>query len=138
MGHPRERRMAFEITWEEWLKVQLRLAALEQNGARLNCRLDFPGNPREQIVCHIYFTDDDVNSIRNVSPAERIEIYEGWISFGTSVIRRGFELSDLSREISCRPEVKFVLYECGGMSAMILQTTVRSFAWPESDSGGKS
>lgn len=122
--------MTFRISDGQWLKVQLRLAALEQNGARLNCRFEFPGDPCEQITCHIYFTDDEVNSIKNVSPTERGEIYEGWISLATSVIRRGFELADLPNNFVCSPEVKFILYDNWGVSGSVLQTVARTFRWP--------
>src|SRR3954447_1692037 len=125
-----EKTTTIRISYGQWLKVHLRLAALEQNGVKLNCKLDVPRDPREQITCHIYFSDDGVNTMRNVSPTERSQIYEGWISFGTSIIRRGFETADLPNTFMCSPEIKFILYENWGMSGAVVQTVTRTFRRP--------
>jgi hypothetical protein len=100
----------FRITELQWLKMHLRLAALEQSGARLNCRFEFPDESGNNVTCRIYFTDDDSNSMKHVSQDERAEIYEGWVALATSVIHRGLELAALPRNFVWKPQS----LECSG------------------------
>jgi hypothetical protein len=118
------------ITNLQWLKIHLRLAALEENGSRLNCRFEFPVGPDNQIICRIYFTDDASNSMKHVSQDERIEIYEGWIAFAMHVIHRGFELAEPPHSFAWKTTVRFILHENYGMGSAVVHTIDRSFSWP--------
>lgn len=117
------------ITELQWLEMHLRLAALEQNGSRLNCRFEFSESDIK-LTCHIYFADDDSSSMKNISEEERNEIHEGWVAFGMSVIRNALNRAELPSTFIWNPVLKFVLYESCGMGASIVQTFDRSISWP--------
>jgi hypothetical protein len=117
------------ITELQWLKIHLRLAALEQNGSRLNCRFEFPDNDKENITCRIYFTDDDSKTMDHVSKEERIEIYEGWVAFAMSVVQRAVELAELPPNFIWKPTLQFILHENYGMGASVVHTVERPFTW---------
>lgn len=119
------------ITEWQWLKMHLRLAALEQSGWKLNCRFDFLENRSNSIICCIYFTDDDSKPMNDISEEERVEIYEGWVSFGMSVIQRAIELAELPSNPAWKPTLKFILHENYGMGTSVVQSVNRPFIWPE-------
>lgn len=126
------------ITEWQWLQMHLRLAALEQSGWKLNCRFDFPKNTGDSIVCSIYFTDDDSNPMGDIPEEERIEIYEGWVSFGMSVIQRAIELAELPSNLAWKPTLQFILHENCGMGTAVVHRVNKPFIWPEESRRGKA
>lgn len=120
-----------QVTELQWLKLHLRVAALEQSGSKLNCRFEFPENDKNRITCRVYFTDDESKTMENVSKEERIEIYEGWVAFATSIIQRGVELAELPRSFVWKPTLQFILHENHGMGTSIVHTVNKPFVWPE-------
>jgi len=83
------------LTEIQWLKIQLRVTALEDRGTRLVNRFEFSDDSGSKITCRNYFIDDDSNPMSAASAEERIEIYEGRIELATSTIRRAIELAEL-------------------------------------------
>lgn len=117
----------FSVTELEWLKIHLRMAALEGSGERLSYRFEFTDDLSKELACHIYFRDDDSNSIKAESDSGRQEIYEGWMSLADSIMRTAVELARLPAPFQWRPTVKYVLYESYGMGGSILHKTERIF-----------
>src|SRR5262245_37617347 len=124
---------AISLTSLQWLKMQLRLAALEQSGSRLSCRFEFHGDSVSDVTCHIYYVDVDSNPMNRISQRERAEIYEGWIAFAMEVIRKGLEQAELPLVFSWSPMLRFVLYQSEGMGGMVVHRAEAAFHWPESD-----
>jgi hypothetical protein len=121
----------FPMTELQWLKIHLRMAALEHGGSRLKYRFEFPGELSISFACAVYFTDDESNSIAGISGDDRLEIYEGWVSLGMQIIRRAVEAADLSANFQWNPVVRFELFEGYGMGSSLVRTIERSFRWPE-------
>lgn len=65
------------------------------------------------------------------SQDERVEIYEGWISFALHVIHRGFELAELPGAFTWKPTFQFILHESSGMGTSVVFRAQRVFGWPE-------
>jgi hypothetical protein len=63
----------FRVNEVQWIKLHLRIAALEHSGPRLSYRFEFTADLSE-ILCRIYFTDDEKNSISVLSPKEQEEV----------------------------------------------------------------
>jgi hypothetical protein len=110
----------------QWLKLQLRITALEESGSRLSCRFEFPAQTEQPIICRIYFTDDDSNSIKDVSQEERTEIYHGWVSFAVHVINRALVLAELPPSFVWQAPFQFVLHENHGMGSAVVQRINKS------------
>jgi hypothetical protein len=125
------RRPGFVICELQWLKLHLRLAAHEQSGSRLRYRFDFSVEPDVDVTCDIYYIDDELNSMKQTSQPERIEIYEGRIEFGMHISRRALNLAELPHDFVWTPKLQFVLHEECGMGGTIVHTEKRSFSWPE-------
>lgn len=121
----------FVISELQWLQLHLRLAAREQSGSRLSYRFEFLVEPNVDVTCNLYYIDDESNSMKKVSQAERIEIYEGRIEFGMDVIRRALKLADLPQGFVWTPTLQFILHEECGMGGTIVHAVKKSFAWPE-------
>lgn len=121
------------IKYSQWLQIHLRLAALEESGSRLSCRFDLSMEPSTQVICRIYFTDDDANSIENVTAEERYEIQRGWIAFATHVMARAFDLADFDRDLNVNLQTQFILHENAGMSSRIVATFREPFVWPRTN-----
>lgn len=115
----------------EWLKVHLRLAALEQSGPRLQYRFDFPPDLLSTLACNIYFTDDDANSIKMKSETGRREIYDGWIVVASNIIRNALQLANLPISLRWAPTVQYILYGSYGMGSSVVYTTEQVFVRPE-------
>jgi hypothetical protein len=122
---------AFFVTELQWLKMHLRLVAAEDGGQRLYYRFEFPAEADVTFICHIYFEDDDLNSMKLISQEDRIEIYEGRVDLGLGIIRRGLELAELPGSFVWNPTIEFVLYEAYGMGGSIVHRMSKSFVWPE-------
>jgi|SRR5579859_4486464 len=120
------------VTDLQWLKIQLRLTALEQSGPRLNYRFEFHRDPSVDVTCDIYYIDSESNSMKKISQDERIEIYEGRVALGMDIIRRAIALAELPRSFVWTPTLQFVLHEDCGMGGLIVHTIKSSFTWPES------
>jgi len=110
----------------QWLKMQLRVTALEESASRLSYRFEFPEQNSQIIVCSIYFTDDDSNSIKDISQQDKAEIYQGWISCAMSLINRAFVLEELPRSFTWNGKVEFILHENYGMGSTVVQTSERA------------
>src|SRR5262249_1477300 len=124
------RTVEFTVTELQWLKIHLRLAAREQSGSRLSYRFEFPESEVD-VICDIYYIDDDLNPMKQVSNEERIEIYEGRVALGMDIIRRALKLAELPRTFVWNPTLQFTLYEDCGMGGQVVHTGNRSFTWPE-------
>jgi hypothetical protein len=121
----------FIVTELQWLKLHLRLAAREQSGSRLSYRFEFFPESEVDVTCGIYYIDDDLNPMKQVSDEERIEIYEGRIALGMDIIRRALKLAELPSTFVWNPTLQFILYEECGMGGQVVHTVKTSFAWPE-------
>ena len=119
------------MTELQWLKIHLRLAALEQGGCRLKYRFEFSGDLNAGFTCAVYFTDDESNPMAGMPEGDRLEIYEGWVAVGMHIIRSAVESADLPVTFQWNPVVRFDLYEGYGMCSSLARTIERSFAWPE-------
>jgi hypothetical protein len=75
----------FRVDELQWIKLQLRIAALEHSGPRLSYRFSFAADLSE-IVCRIFFTDDDKNPMSALSPSEQKKVQDGWIELVTGHI----------------------------------------------------
>lgn len=125
---------AFELTEMQWIKIHVRLAALEQSGPRLQYRFEFGADLNADVNCNIYFTDDESHPLSESSPAERLEIQEGWIAVGSDILRHALELAELPPTFRWQPAVKYVLLQGYGMGGAVLRTVRRSFTWPQRES----
>ena len=121
----------FLITELQWLKIQLRLATREHSASRLSYRFEFSPESEVDVTCNVYYIDDDSNSMRQISPNERTEIYEGRIALGMGIIRRGLELAELPSSFVWNPTVQFILHEDCGMGGVVVHSEKKSFTWPE-------
>lgn len=125
-----QEKRSFIVTELEWLKVHLRLAALEQSGSRLQYRFDFPPDLSSALVCNIYFTDDDANSIKMESETGRREIYDGWIALAGNIVLSALQLANLPTNFRWVPTVQYILYEGYGMGSSVVYTTEQVFIRP--------
>jgi hypothetical protein len=123
----------FALTEFQWLKLHLRLAAIEGGGSRLSYRFEFPEDLQTSLTCLVYFTDDESNSMTRVSATERREIYEGWMAGGVHLIRNAVELAGMPPAFQWRPKVRFELFEGYGMGGSLVHTETLTFNWPEAD-----
>lgn len=119
------------VTDLHWLKMQLRLAALEQSGARLGYRFEFHDESLSAVTCHIYYVDDDSNPMSQASQKERSEIYDGRIALAMDIVCQGLALADLPATFSWTPTMRFVLYESQGMGGAVVHRAETTFHWPE-------
>src|SRR5882724_3358942 len=121
------------LTELQWLKIQLRITALEDNGTRLSSRFEFFDDSGSEIICRIYFIDDDSNPVSAVPAEERIEIYEGRIELATSTIRRAIEFAELPPTFKWTTTVRFLLLESYGMGSTLVYEAERTITWPDTD-----
>jgi hypothetical protein len=119
--------MTFAVTELEWLKIHLRLAALEHSGERLSYRFDFRGDLSKELTCHIYFRDDDSNSIKAECDSGLREIYEGWMNLAGEIMRSAFQEAHLGANFHWQPNVRYILYEGYGMGSSIQYKAERVF-----------
>ena len=118
----------FSINILQWIKVQLRIVALERSGAQLSYRFSFDAD-LSTIVCRVYFSDVESNPLAAVSAAEQNEIYGEWIDLGLKYIRECLDSCELPSGFSLVSTVRFILHVSEGMGAKIVEEAERSLKW---------
>lgn len=112
----------------QWIKLQIRLAALEQKGQGLSHRFEFPDYGT--VVCHVYFTEHDSNPLKDLPANDKLEIYQGWMNIGKDIIEHALEAAELPSTFVWSPALRFFLHVSNGMGSSVVHESEVQFRWP--------
>jgi len=121
-----------QITEIQWVKLHLRLAAIERSGTKLMYYFDWINDI--SLVCNVYFEDTETNSLTAAPPEDQLEIFQSWVDIGKSIMRYALELAELPTSFVWNPTGRFVLGVSYGMGDSKVHEAETSFSWPESSS----
>jgi hypothetical protein len=112
---------------EQWIRLHVRLAAVERGGERLVYRFDFPND--DTVICNVFYADAESNALASASENDRLEIYEGWIDVGRSIIEHALVAAELPSAFEWHPVLRFILSVSYGMGAAVVHRAEVPFQW---------
>jgi hypothetical protein len=121
----------FASTEWDWLKVLLRIEALETRSEAYTIGYSFEEKPRRLIRCTVWAQHTSTMLHAHASRAEQLEYYRDWVALEKERIQRSIAgLPGLRKQLRFSRDVVIDIAEAYGMgSAVICRYAERRFRW---------